>query len=68
MDQSQVLIALQVEGHVTVSILTDNFGWTRERAKSVMDDLVADSLVWVDKQAPETAYWTPTFIQARAVG
>ncbi|KAI9725312.1 MAG: hypothetical protein M1828_003327 [Chrysothrix sp. TS-e1954] len=62
-DQSHVLTAIQVEGYVTVSILIDNFGWSIERAVSMLDDLVADSLVWVDKQAAETAYWTPTFIR-----
>ncbi|KAK0268488.1 ESCRT II complex subunit Dot2 [Friedmanniomyces endolithicus] len=33
--------------------------WERARAIAVMDDLVADSLVWVDSQADETEFWSP---------
>ena len=61
-DQSIMLEAIQVLGYVTVSILQLNLHWGRARAVAVIDDLVADSLVWVDKQAEETEYWTPTFI------
>ncbi|KAJ9649452.1 ESCRT II complex subunit Dot2 [Coniosporium tulheliwenetii] len=61
-DQSTVLEAIQVLGHVTVSMLQINLNWERPRAIAVIDDLMADSLVWVDKQADETEYWSPTFI------
>lgn len=62
-DQSVVLEAIQVLGYVTVSMLQINLRWGRTRAVAVIDDLVADSLVWVDTQADETEYWTPTVIQ-----
>ena len=52
-DQSTVLEAIQVLGYVTVSMLQLNLGWERARAVAVIDDLVADSLVWVDAQADE---------------
>lgn len=61
-DQSTVLEAIQVLGHVTMSMLQINLNWERPRAIAVIDDLMADSLVWVDKQADETEYWSPTFI------
>ncbi|KAI9661104.1 MAG: hypothetical protein M1821_009431 [Bathelium mastoideum] len=61
-DQSTVLEALQVLGFVTVEMLRDNLGWEGARAMAVLSDLVSDSLVWVDEQADETEYWTPTFI------
>jgi ESCRT-II complex subunit VPS22 len=61
-DQSTVLEAVQVLGHVTVSMLRVNLNWETARAKAVCEDLVADSLVWVDLQAEETEYWTPSFI------
>ncbi|KAF2398382.1 EAP30 family protein [Trichodelitschia bisporula] len=61
-DQSTVLEAIQVLGFVTVSMLLDNLNWEQARAMAVMDDLVADSLVWVDLQCDETEYWSPTFI------
>ena len=58
-DQSRVLEAIQVLGYVTVSMLQDNLVWEQARAETVIEDLLADSLVWVDLQAPETEYWSP---------
>ncbi|KAF2843097.1 ESCRT-2 complex [Patellaria atrata CBS 101060] len=66
-DQSTVLEAIQVLGFVTVSMLQVNLSWERPRALAVIDDLMADSLVWVDKQADETEYWSPTLIHVRQV-
>ncbi|KAF2115711.1 EAP30/Vps36 family-domain-containing protein [Lophiotrema nucula] len=61
-DQSTVLEAIQVLGYVTVSMLQLNLSWERARAVAVIDDLMADSLVWVDTQAGENEYWSPAFI------
>ncbi|EKG20266.1 Protein of unknown function DUF3245 [Macrophomina phaseolina MS6] len=61
-DQSAVLEAIQVLGYVTVSMLQINLSWERARAVAAIEDLMADSLVWVDKQTEETEYWSPTFI------
>lgn len=61
-DQSTVLEAIQVLGYVTVSMLQVNLGWERPRALAVVEDLMADSLVWVDCQAGENEYWSPAFI------
>ena len=61
-DQAIVLEVIQVLGYVTVSMLKDNLRWEKERASAVIEDLVADSLVWVDLQADEPEYWTPSFI------
>lgn len=58
-DQSTVLEVIQILGHVTGSMLQANLGWEQARAVAVIDDLVADSLVWVDSQADETEYWSP---------
>lgn len=58
-DQSKVLEVIQVLGHVTVSMLQANLAWERARAIAVIDDLVADSLVWIDAQAEETEFWSP---------
>ncbi|KAF2761178.1 EAP30 family protein Dot2 [Pseudovirgaria hyperparasitica] len=62
-DQSTVLEAIQVLGYVTVSMLQVNLEWERARAKTVIDDLMGDSLVWADKQAEETEYWSPAYTQ-----
>ncbi|KIY00856.1 uncharacterized protein Z520_03522 [Fonsecaea multimorphosa CBS 102226] len=58
-DQSTVLEVLQLLGSVTVSLLQLNLGWERARAETVIQDLLADSLVWVDYQCPEPEYWSP---------
>ena len=56
------LEAIQLLGYVTVSMLQLNLGWERARARAVIDDLVADSLVWVDAQADEKEYWSPALM------
>ncbi|KIW08497.1 uncharacterized protein PV09_01392 [Verruconis gallopava] len=61
-DQSTVLEVIQVLGYVTISMLRDNLSWEKGRATAVVDDLMADSLVWVDLQAEEPEYWSPSFI------
>ncbi len=61
-DQATVLEVIQVLGYVTVSMLRDNLGWESARAIAVIEDLVADSLVWVDSQAEETEYWSPAWM------
>jgi ESCRT-II complex subunit VPS22 len=66
-DQSTVLEAIQVLGYVTVSMLQINLDWERPRAHTVIDDLMADSLVWVDMQAGENEYWSPAFITAASI-
>lgn len=58
-DQSTVLEILQLLGSVSVSLLMINLGWPKERAKTVLQDLLADALVWVDMQCPEWEYWSP---------
>lgn len=61
-DQSTVLEAIQILGYVTVSMLQANLRWERARAVAVIEDLVTDSLVWVDAQAEEKEYWSPAFM------
>ena len=62
-DQATVLEVLQVLGHVTVSLLEDNLKWDNARVETVIEDLMTDSLVWVDAKAPEKEYWSPAFLQ-----
>ncbi|KAF3037374.1 hypothetical protein E8E12_007237 [Didymella heteroderae] len=61
-DQATVLEACQVLGYVTVSMLCVNLDWGRPRAVAVVEDLLAESLVWVDCAAGEKEYWSPAFI------
>lgn len=58
-DQSTVLEVLQLLGSVTVSMLQINLAWDKARALTVIEDLLADSLVWVDNQCREPEYWSP---------
>ncbi len=58
-DQSTVLEVLQLLGSVTVSMLRVNLNWENARAMTVLEDLLADSLVWVDTQCAECEYWSP---------
>lgn len=58
-DQATVLEAIQVLGFVSVSMLRLNLNWEKARAQTVIDDLLADGLVWVDAQGPEKEYWSP---------
>ncbi|KAI9372747.1 EAP30/Vps36 family-domain-containing protein [Aspergillus egyptiacus] len=58
-DQATVLEVIQVLGYVSVSMLQANLNWEKARAKTVIDDLLADGLVWVDLQCAEKEYWSP---------
>lgn len=64
-DQATVLEVIQVLGYVTVSMLQINLNWERARCGAVIEDLMADSLIWIDTQAEENEYWSPTSIQTQ---
>ena len=61
-DQSAVLEAAQVLGYVSVSMLMVNLSWARARAKTALEDLVGEGMLWVDKQSDEWEYWSPGFM------
>ena len=61
-DQSTVLEAIQVLGYVTCSMLEDNLSWEHGRAETVLEDLLGDSLAWLDLQAPEREFWSPAYL------
>lgn len=58
-DQATVLEVIQVLGYITVSMLQANLSWEKARATTVIDDLLADGLVWLDSQCDENEYWSP---------
>ncbi|KAF7862912.1 uncharacterized protein EAF02_010461 [Botrytis sinoallii] len=58
-DQSAVLEAAQLLGYVSVGMLMLNLRWPRARAKTAIEDLVSESMLWVDKQSEEWEYWKP---------
>ncbi len=61
-DQSAVLEAAQVLGYVSVSMLMVNLSWMRPRARTALEDLVGEGMLWVDKQSEEWEYWSPGFM------
>lgn len=62
-DQASVLEAVQVLGYVTVGMLRDNLDWERARSRTVIDDLVAEGMLWLDNQTgAEPQYWSPSFM------
>ncbi|KAK0637373.1 EAP30/Vps36 family-domain-containing protein [Bombardia bombarda] len=61
-DQTAVLEAVQVLGYVSVSMLMANLRWARARAQTAVEDLVAEGMLWVDKQCVEWEYWSPGFM------
>ena len=61
-DQSAVLEAAQLLGYVSISMLMVNLRWPRARARTAIDDLVAESMLWLDKQSDEWEYWSPGFM------
>ncbi|EAQ88922.1 conserved hypothetical protein [Chaetomium globosum CBS 148.51] len=61
-DQSAVLEAAQVLGYVSVSMLMANLKWMQARAQTALEDLMAEGMLWVDKQSEEWEYWSPGFM------
>ncbi|TGO87418.1 hypothetical protein BPOR_0227g00030 [Botrytis porri] len=61
-DQSAVLEAAQLLGYVSIGMLMLNLRWPRARAKTAIEDLVSESMLWVDKQSEEWEYWSPGFM------
>jgi ESCRT-II complex subunit VPS22 len=57
-----VLEAAQLLGYVTPSMLMLNLQWPRARAKTAIEDLVSEGMLWVDKQCDEWEYWSPGFM------
>jgi len=61
-DQSAVLEAAQILGYVTVDMLAVNLQWPAARAKTAIEDLMGEGMLWVDKQARPWEYWSPSFM------
>lgn len=61
-DHGDVLMACEALGYVTVSMLSDNFNWTVDRAQWTLDEMVTAGLLWIDGQATPIHYWSPAGI------
>ncbi|CCC68562.1 hypothetical protein NCAS_0B04780 [Naumovozyma castellii] len=62
-DQTQILEICSILGYASVSLLKANLEWRNVRSRAVLDEMVANGLLWVDNQAgPEIHYWDPSWI------
>jgi len=61
-DQATVLEIAGINRYVSVGILRLNLKWEDERSRSVLEELVAEGMVWVDDAGPEREYWIPSGI------
>lgn len=61
-DHSDVLGVCEVLGYVSLSLLRDNLGWASARSRKVLDEMIAEGLLWVDDQGIEREYWAPTWL------
>lgn len=66
-DQAVVLAVAQEEyGRIVEDILVQKRGWTRERARAALENmLLRDDLCWLDEQDEQSgkAYWVPSAMQ-----
>ncbi|KAK9463454.1 EAP30/Vps36 family-domain-containing protein [Lipomyces oligophaga] len=62
-DQAVAIEATQALGYISVPILRDNLNWEHARCLTVLNDLLAAGLVWVDDEARPKEYWSPSWIK-----
>ncbi|CAL1300407.1 unnamed protein product [Larinioides sclopetarius] len=59
-DHTKVIQKASTAGYVTITLLTNEFGWEKVRAEKAIFDLIREGLVWVDEQFEgESSYWFP---------
>lgn len=62
-DQTRILEVCSIMGYASLSLLKANFKWDLIRSKSVLNEMVANGLLWVDNQAGnEILYWDPSWV------
>ncbi|CDK29348.1 unnamed protein product [Kuraishia capsulata CBS 1993] len=62
-DEVKVIEVCGLMGFVSIGLLRDNFGWKSYRAKSVVDDMVSNGILWIDDQDEhERLFWDPAWI------
>ena len=65
MDSTVVMLKAEERGgHVDCSFLTNTLDWSLERATKILNQMVMDGVVWIDKQSStgETEYWFPGLV------
>ncbi|KAF7258048.1 hypothetical protein EG68_04716 [Paragonimus skrjabini miyazakii] len=67
MDKTSVLgLAETHSGQTTMSLCCQEFGWSEDRARTALNQLVQEGMSWVDDADPtgERVYWFPSLFQA----
>ena len=59
-----MLKAQEKGGHVDQGALMNSLNWSLERTTKILNQMVMDGVVWIDKQSPtgETWFWFPGLI------
>jgi len=55
-------------GCVSESKLGQQLGWNRQRAGIVIQQMMAQGLLWLDEQGEENEYWVPSIFSANVEG
>ncbi|XP_067940135.1 vacuolar-sorting protein SNF8-like [Watersipora subatra] len=66
LDHTIVLQQAEETGYLKKSQLVNKLGWDPHRADIAMEQLVKESMAWVDTQSAETQYWFPGLFNTRA--
>ncbi|KAJ9568738.1 EAP30/Vps36 family [Nakaseomyces glabratus] len=62
-DQTKILEVCSIMGYASISLLRANFKWDAVRGRSVLEDMAANGMLWIDNQAGnEILYWDPSWI------
>jgi len=60
MDHTTALQFAQKSGYTSISILTKELNWNRERISRVLDHMLHEGMAWVDDQGQERLFWFPS--------
>ncbi|GAV54866.1 hypothetical protein ZYGR_0AS01890 [Zygosaccharomyces rouxii] len=62
-DQTKILEICSILGYASISLLHANLNWKPFRSRAVLNEMVANGLLWIDEQADaEALYWDPSWI------
>lgn len=62
MDHTTVLQTAQKSAFTSLSVLTNELKWDRERCTRCLNFLMQEGMMWIDEQDPkEVLYWVPGF-------
>ena len=63
-DQTKILEICSVLGYASIPLLKANLLWKNVRSKAILEEMVANGLLWIDTQAGGKVilYWDPSWI------